>query len=155
MLWTMWGHRPSITRSRMDGSFVSPIIETNIVSPSGIAIDIETATVYWADTDYHHIECSDMNGGNRRIVINNLFLVYHGFHLLIRNKFLYWSDWADVRLYEAPLPKPSSVPERPDNVSVILSLTGEVDNRIFGFTVIDLASPRPGGKLPPVVISII
>ena len=147
MFWTNWGVRePSIMRARMDGSFVSPAVDIDIVWPNAVTIDQETDTIYWVDAYYHHIESSDMNGKDRRVVLRNgvgpYFILYHGFDVLVKNGFVYWSEWYQNSLYEALLPTGSDRSGNPLNLSVV----SRVDDRYFGFTVIDTDAPRRGGK---------
>lgn len=146
MFWTTFGAHPSITLASMDGIHVREVINTNIEWPYAVAIDYSTNYIYWVDADRHLIECSDFNGLNRKVVLKHNFLTFWGYHILVREGFIYWSDLADFRIYKAWLPDPSK-PMNYQNVLVLFSLDQRYDNKIHGFTIVDLKSPRVGGKI--------
>ncbi len=145
LFWATWGRRPSITRARMDGSLIEPIIQNGISIPNGVAMDYMTDTLYWTDAGYHHIECSNMNGEDRRIILSSIFFSYYGFHILIKDGFLYWSEWADKLIYKASVPQSSSE-IRPRDISKVLPFKEDYFNRPLGFTLVDIESPRQGGE---------
>ena len=143
LFWTIFGNRPSIIRGRMDGTFVERILELPNGEPNGIAIDYDSDTLYWLNFKSHTLESSDMSGNQHRTISGGIS-TFHGFHLLIRDRIMYWSEWYMNKLYKANLPAPSATTIA--NVSELLSLDRRYDNRVLGFTLVDLDSPRPQGK---------
>jgi len=127
MFWTDWG---------MD------IIDTDIVWPNSIAVDCDTNTIYWLEAYHDRIESADLNGRSRRVVFRNgpARSLVHGFYLLVNGDHMYWSDWFFNKIYKAPLPSTDNEP--PQNLTDMSHTAG----RLFGFTVVDTASPRNGGK---------
>jgi len=126
----------------MDGSLVQQILELPNGEPNGIAIDFDSDTLYWMNFKSHSIESSDMSGNQHR-TLSSEFSTYHGFHILIREGSMYWSEWYKSKLFVAELPAANATTI--GNVSELLSLDRRYDNRVLGFTLIDLDSPRPRG----------
>ncbi|KAG1656301.1 Low-density lipoprotein receptor-related protein 4 [Nymphon striatum] len=66
MYWTDWGEVPKIERAGMDGTQRTVIVGTNLTWPNGLAIDYENETLYWTDAGMKAIECSNLDGTNRK-----------------------------------------------------------------------------------------
>ena len=54
----------------MDGSHRHVIANTSLFWPNGLTLDYTTDKLYWADAKHHVIECADLDGNNRRTVLN-------------------------------------------------------------------------------------
>ncbi|XP_013395341.1 low-density lipoprotein receptor-related protein 4-like [Lingula anatina] len=91
IFWTDWGQRPKIERSTMDGSSRDILAEENLFWPNGLAIDYAADRIYWADAKHHVIECADLDGANRRIVLDQG--LPHPFAVTLFEDELYWTDW--------------------------------------------------------------
>ena len=76
----------------MDGMAYTTIVSSDIVWPSGLAIDYQTLTLFWSDASLDRLESSDYNGWNRTILIERRFIFYP-FGLAYHNGSLYWGDW--------------------------------------------------------------
>ena len=53
----------------MQGSDQQVLIDNNLGSPSGLAIDWVTEKLYWTDSETDRIEVSNLDGSQRKIVI--------------------------------------------------------------------------------------
>lgn len=138
MFWTDWGSNPGIYRSRMDGSSMVPIVTRNIRWPNGIALDTTSMLLYWVDAWHDHLETSDINGLFRRTFIaNNLQNLHHSFGVGVQGGYLYWTDW----FRRALLRKGIAGTNSSSNESKVF----ESRDRPYGFTVVDVRVPRPGG----------
>ena len=94
MYWTDWGASPKIEQAHMDGSARRAIVTGNLAWPNGLTIDQATNRLFWADAKLDKIEVSDLNGGNRQLIIiisssSNI----HPYGLAVYKNVLYWTDW--------------------------------------------------------------
>lgn len=90
LFWTDWGDLPKIEKSYLDGSSRNLLISRDLGWPNGITIDYEMDLIYWVDAQLDRIECSDLNGDLRRVIIQK---INHPFGLTIYGEHLYWTDW--------------------------------------------------------------
>ena len=75
----------------MDGQQRRPIVSSNLVWPNGLAIDIQSQSLYWADAMLDKIESSNADGTNRHVLTT--IGIFHPFSLTVHEAQLYWSDW--------------------------------------------------------------
>ena len=94
MYWTDRGSNPKIEQAAMDGSSRRSVVTGNLSWPNGLTIDQSTNLLYWADAKLNTIEVSDLNGGNRRVVLSSAADI-HPFGLTVYQGMLYWTDWND------------------------------------------------------------
>ena len=92
MYWTDWGTIPKIERAAMDGSARRSVVKGNLAWPNGLTIDQTTNLLYWADAKLDKIEVSDLNGGNRRVILSSAADI-HPFGITVYQGMLYWTDW--------------------------------------------------------------
>ncbi|XP_067144345.1 low-density lipoprotein receptor-related protein 4-like [Centruroides vittatus] len=90
MYWTDWGNIPRIERADMDGHNRIVIIKENLGWPNGLTVDSRSNQLYWADAKTDVIEATDLNGKNRRIIIEH---VPHPYGLTVSGGYIYWTDW--------------------------------------------------------------
>ena len=76
----------------MDGTNHSTIISSDIVWPTGLAIDYATLTLFWSDTHLDKLESSNYDGNNRTVLLKELFIFYP-FAIAFYNGSLFWGDW--------------------------------------------------------------
>jgi len=69
IFWTDWGQQPRIEKSFMDGTGRSAVVETSLFWPNGLTIDHPSLKLYWVDAKHHVIESSNLDGSDRRRVI--------------------------------------------------------------------------------------
>ena len=92
MYWTDWGANPKIEQAEMDGSARRAIVTGNLAWPNGLTIDQATNRLFWADAKLDKIEVSDLNGGNRQLIVSYLSNI-HPYGLAVYQNVLYWTDW--------------------------------------------------------------
>ena len=92
MYWTDWGANPKIEKAGMDGSGRRSIVTGNLVWPNGLTVDHATNSLYWTDAKLDTIEMSDLDGGNRQVILSSEADI-HPFGLALYQNVLYWTDW--------------------------------------------------------------
>uniref|UniRef100_A0A8C4QIE6 Low-density lipoprotein receptor-related protein 2 n=1 Tax=Eptatretus burgeri TaxID=7764 RepID=A0A8C4QIE6_EPTBU len=89
-------HRPAkIVRVWCDGSHATPIINTTLGWPNGLALDWEmksTGIIYWVDAFFDHIEFSDFDGRNRHR-LDEIGVLEHPFSIDVYQDYVYVTDW--------------------------------------------------------------
>ena len=58
------GNTSRILRASLSGSDLTPIVDTLVVKPIGLALDHANKHLYWADMDMNTIERIDYDGKN-------------------------------------------------------------------------------------------
>ena len=91
MFWTDWGKHPKIERAELDGSHRITLVKTSVVWPNGITIDFHEQKLYWADAKLDKIEIMNLDGSNRRVILDNKLPHVFGFTAL--GDRLSWTDW--------------------------------------------------------------
>ena len=91
MYWTDWGDHPKIERAGLDGSHRMALVNTSVAWPNGITIDYLDSKIYWADAKLDKIEVMNLDGSNRRVVLDDKLPHIFGFTVL--GDHLYWTDW--------------------------------------------------------------
>ena len=71
MYWVNGGRKPTIEIADLDGSNRRTLFK-NPTLPAGLTIDSSTGLIFWADQERRVIECANLNGTNRRIVVSGL-----------------------------------------------------------------------------------
>ena len=72
LFWTDWGEHPRIERVGMDGANREVIISTKIYWPNGLALDIPTKRLYFADSKLDFIDFCNYDGTGRQQVTDYL-----------------------------------------------------------------------------------
>ncbi|XP_017118518.1 nidogen [Drosophila elegans] len=91
-----WGDisTKKIVSAKYDGSDARPFITTDIESPEGIAIDVISRRLYWADSAKDTIEVASLDDPTLRTVLINKQLVNpRGIAVDPYREKLFWSDW--------------------------------------------------------------
>ncbi|KAK8762674.1 hypothetical protein V5799_026062 [Amblyomma americanum] len=99
VFWTDWGARPRIERIFSDGSGRRAIADTSLFWPNGLTIDYASDRIFWADAKHHQIESADLDGANRKKVIEAG--LPHPFAVTIFEDTLYWTDWQTKSIHTA------------------------------------------------------
>ena len=60
-----------IMKASMDGSSNMTLFSDNLRWPYAITIDLDAQVLYWVDSYYDKIECGNVNGTGRRLVVNS------------------------------------------------------------------------------------
>ena len=95
MYWTDLGMLPGIERAALDGSHRITLVNTSVAWPKALTIDHLSREIYWVDTKLNKIEVMNLDGSNRRVVLNDRFL--HVFSLAVFGDRLYWADWRAIQ----------------------------------------------------------
>lgn len=102
LFWTDWGANPRIERSDMDGknrrTIVRSVDRKHMGWPNGLSIDYVTNRIIWVDAMREKIECADLNGDNRQVLVND---VPHPYGLTVSGEFIYWTDWQTKAIHRA------------------------------------------------------
>lgn len=101
LYWTDWGEKPKIERAYLDGSSRQTLISTSIVWPNGLTIDCETDRLYWVDAKLHIIASSDLDGGQRRVILTSYGFLQHPFAVAVFEDDVYWTDWHTQSILKA------------------------------------------------------
>ncbi|KAG7261396.1 hypothetical protein CRUP_036569, partial [Coryphaenoides rupestris] len=72
----------------MDGQNRTKLVDSKIVFPHGITLDLVNRLVYWADAYLDYIEVVDYEGKNRHTIIQGL-LIEHLYGLTVFENYLY------------------------------------------------------------------
>ncbi|XP_071817967.1 low-density lipoprotein receptor-related protein 1-like isoform X2 [Apostichopus japonicus] len=100
MYWTDWGSVAKIERSFMDGSGRETLFNTGLAWPNGLTIDKPGRKLYWGEAQLDRIECSDLDGRNRQLLIDFSISV-HPYGIGIFGQYIFWADWAEASLMRA------------------------------------------------------
>jgi hypothetical protein len=71
LYWVDQGQQSKIERSLLNGQNRTILVNTDIISPTDIFIDMLTGDVYWTDNTKDRIERMSWNGENRVIIKSN------------------------------------------------------------------------------------
>lgn len=140
MYWTDWGNGVNaILRARMDGSFVSRIVQAGVMWPNGISLDRDANRLYWVDAWHDTLESSNINGLSRETILSNENQnLFHSFEVTVQGGHVYWTDWYKSALIRKGIEPGPFASEGP-------AILAALDERPYGFTVVDTSDPRPGG----------
>ena len=81
----------------MDGSSRKAIVISGLGRPSGLIVDAGAKLLYWADTEFHKIEQSDLTGGNRSVITSGPEV--HPVGLASYEGYLYWTDGSNKTVF--------------------------------------------------------
>ncbi len=70
MFFTVWGSDTAkLERANLDGTQRTILVDTKIVYPYGVTLDLPLKRVYWVDTYLDYIEAVDYDGLNRKTLL--------------------------------------------------------------------------------------
>ncbi|XP_017769836.1 PREDICTED: low-density lipoprotein receptor-related protein 4 [Nicrophorus vespilloides] len=98
MFWSDWGTKAKIESAEMDGSNRKTLISTKLVWPNGLGVDHQENRLYWTDGKQKTIESCDLQGNDRRLIIDD---APHPYGLVIAGDHMYWTDWQTQSLHRA------------------------------------------------------
>lgn len=99
MYWSDWGEIPKIEKAAMDGTMRSTLFAKNLTWPNGLAIDHIQEKLFWADGGTKVIECANLDGTGRKIIIGTN--LKHPFGLDIFGNKIFWTDWESSSIQSA------------------------------------------------------
>lgn len=74
VFFTDYGSTPRVERCDMDGQNRTKLVDSKIIFPHGITLDLVNRMVYWADAYLDYIEVVDYEGKNRHTIIQGLLV---------------------------------------------------------------------------------
>ncbi|XP_044302407.1 very low-density lipoprotein receptor isoform X1 [Varanus komodoensis] len=101
MYWSDWGEPAKIEKAGMNGLDRQQLVTADIERPNGIALDRVKKRIYWVDSKLHTLSSVDMNGQDRRIVLDSHEFLAHPFALAIFEDTVYWTDGENEAVYGA------------------------------------------------------
>uniref|UniRef100_A0A7M4FXS6 LDL receptor related protein 1 n=1 Tax=Crocodylus porosus TaxID=8502 RepID=A0A7M4FXS6_CROPO len=117
MFWTNWNEQhPSIMRATLGGANVLIIIDQDIRTPNGLAIDHQAEKLYFSDATLDKIERCEYDGSHRYVILKSEPV--HPFGLAVYSDYIFWTDWvrravqrankhmgSDMRLLRVDIPQ--------------------------------------------------
>lgn len=84
---------PAISRARLRGGDISPVVTTDLQSPEGIAIDHVARLLFWTDSMRDTVEVSKLDGSQRRVLFDTDLINPRAIVTNPAYGQLYWADW--------------------------------------------------------------
>uniref|UniRef100_A0A8C9SVV1 Nidogen-1 n=1 Tax=Scleropages formosus TaxID=113540 RepID=A0A8C9SVV1_SCLFO len=86
---------PSISKASLQGGDPIPVIQSDLESPEGIAVDHLGRTMFWTDSMRDVIEVASLDGSQRRVLFNTDLVNPRAIITDSVNGcvYLYWADW--------------------------------------------------------------
>lgn len=84
----------TIMRSLFDGTEALSLFHSAVSRPGPIAVDPHNDLLFWADLEEEDIECSDLSGGNRRVLLSGKSTkkIQTVLGLAVYGEYLFWVD---------------------------------------------------------------
>ncbi|XP_060037767.1 low-density lipoprotein receptor [Erinaceus europaeus] len=101
MYWTDWGIPAQIQKAGMNGVDSYSLVTEDIQWPNGITLDLSGGRLYWVDSKLHSISSVDVDGGNRRTVLEDKAQLAHPFSLAIFEDKVFWTDVINEAIFSA------------------------------------------------------
>ncbi|XP_060789628.1 nidogen-2 isoform X2 [Neoarius graeffei] len=91
--WTDLAGR-TISRAALEtGSEPEILINTGLMSPEGLAVDVARRRMFWVDSTPDKIETAKLDGSDRRVLFNTDLVNPRAIIVDSRSGTLYWTDW--------------------------------------------------------------
>ncbi|XP_064798401.1 very low-density lipoprotein receptor-like isoform X2 [Oncorhynchus masou masou] len=101
LYWSDWGEPAKIEKSGMNGVDRQVLVETDIQWPNGITLDLIKSRLYWVDSKLHMLSSVDLNGDNRRKVLQSPEYLAHPFAVTVFEDRVFWTDGENEAIYGA------------------------------------------------------
>uniref|UniRef100_A0A8C9T8W7 Very low density lipoprotein receptor n=1 Tax=Scleropages formosus TaxID=113540 RepID=A0A8C9T8W7_SCLFO len=101
LYWSDWGEPAKIEKSGMNGVDRQVLVDTDIQWPNGITLDLIKSRLYWVDSKLHMLCSVDLNGDNRRKVLQSPDYLAHPFALTVFEDRVFWTDGENEAIYGA------------------------------------------------------
>ena len=96
--WGRLGNSGKIVRTTMGGNQRTVVIESDLIQPSGLAIDYDENKLYWTDALREKIERADLDGAHRETLIS---ATIYPFAITVHGRYMYWTDLQLRGVYRA------------------------------------------------------
>ncbi|XP_029009403.1 nidogen-1-like [Betta splendens] len=84
---------PSISRARLSGGDISPVITKELQSPEGVAVDHVARLLFWTDSMRDTVEVSKLDGSQRRVLFDTELVSPRPIVTNPAYGRIYWADW--------------------------------------------------------------
>nr|XP_033480923.1 nidogen-1-like [Epinephelus lanceolatus] len=84
---------PAISKARLSGGDVIPVVTKDLQSPEGIAIDHVARLLFWTDSMRDTVEVSKLDGSQRRVLFDTDLINPRPIVTNPAYGRLYWADW--------------------------------------------------------------
>ncbi|KAK7896046.1 hypothetical protein WMY93_021371 [Mugilogobius chulae] len=106
LYWSDWGEPAKIEKSGMNGMDRQVLVATDIQWPNGITLlsffpDLIKGRLYWVDSKLHMLSSVDLNGDNRKKVLQSAEFLGHPFALTVFEDRVFWTDGENKAIYGA------------------------------------------------------
>ena len=91
-----------IERASMDGNNRTVIHNTSLGWPNGLAIDYTRQVIYWIDARLDILECSNVDGSERRMIVDDTMGLTNPFGLTFMEDTLFFTDWDGFKVQSVP-----------------------------------------------------
>ncbi|XP_039607026.1 very low-density lipoprotein receptor isoform X2 [Polypterus senegalus] len=101
LFWSDWGEPAKIEKAGMNGADRHFLVIDDIQWPNGIALDLIKKRLYWVDSKLHMLSSVDLNGQNRRKILQTQDYLAHPFSLTVFEDRVFWTDGENEAIYGA------------------------------------------------------
>ncbi|XP_037617772.1 nidogen-2 isoform X9 [Sebastes umbrosus] len=91
--WTDLSARTINRASMATGAEPEILINTNLVSPEGLAVDVKRRLMFWVDSNPDLIESANLDGSGRRTLFDTDLVNPRAIIVVSSTGTLYWTDW--------------------------------------------------------------
>nr|XP_043873750.1 very low-density lipoprotein receptor-like [Solea senegalensis] len=99
--WSDWGEPAKIEKAGMNGVDRQVLVATDIQWPNGITLDLIKGRLYWVDSKLHMLCSVDLNGDNRKKVLQSSDYLAHPFALTVFEDRVFWTDGETKAIFGA------------------------------------------------------
>ncbi|XP_051876534.1 low-density lipoprotein receptor-related protein 1-like isoform X2 [Pristis pectinata] len=90
--WSDWGTPAKIEKAGMNGVDRQILLAAKVEWPKGIALDRMKGRLYWIDAKLHTLSSVDLNGQDRRTVLQSQEFLAHPCAVTLFEDHIYWAD---------------------------------------------------------------
>ncbi|KAK5865494.1 hypothetical protein PBY51_019760 [Eleginops maclovinus] len=84
---------PAISKARLSGGDIIPVVTTDLQSPEGLAVDHVSRLLFWTDSMRDTVEVSKLDGSQRRVLFDTDLINPRPIAVNPAYGRLYWADW--------------------------------------------------------------